>query len=520
MRRGFRAQITGQKPDSEELLKPYPICKYLILNGAPGRTRTCNLLIRSLLLSGIAGVLGLALAFSLPRLLFNLLPPEALPALDFTPNPAVLGYCSAISLLAALCVGLAPALHATRLDFTSMLSAQGTPPGQRLGGTRLRNGLVITQVAVSLLLLVSAGLLVRGMRRALSTDLGFDRKNLFVVSIDLEASGYKAAQAHVFHANLIERLNGLGGVKATSLVDLAPFMGTMSTIVQLDQPGASGPGRDLPANFNKVSPSYFETLGVGLVRGRGFTPGDVQSRARIAVVNEAMANRYWPGENPLGRRFHVGTAEPCEVVGIVHDISTLVPGVMDGPFFYQPTPSVQEAGLELLVRGDASRLLSAKMLQDLVAAVDSRVAVSIRTMDENVAQRVTPARLASTLASALGLLALGLVAIGVYGVMAYVVSQRTREIGVRIALGAESGMIQRQVIGEGLRVVAVGILIGLLLAALGSQVLRQAIFGLGTLDPVTFFGVSLLLLAISALACWVPSRRAARVDPMVALRCE
>ena len=296
-------------------------------------------------------------------------------------------------------------------------------------------------------------------------------------------------------------------------------MGTMSTIIGLDQAGGSGPARELPANFNKVSPSYFETLGVGLVRGRDFTPADVRSGANIAVITENMANRYWPGEDPLGRRFHLGPAESCEVVGVVRDFSTLVPGVIDGPFFYQPTPS-DEAGLELLIRGDASRPLSAKMLKDLVAKVDSRVAVSIRTMDENVAQRTTPARLASTLASALGLLALGLVAIGVYGVMAYVVSQRTREIGIRVALGAQYWMIQRQVIGEGLRVVTVGIAIGLLLAAFGSQVLRQVIFGLSTLDPVTFIGVSLLLLTISVLACWLPARRAAKVDPMEALRTE
>lgn len=486
-----------------------------------------QLLTESFLLAGIAGAVGLALAFALPRVVIASLPAqvaslpgEALPGLNLAPNLPILGYCTLVSLVAAIGMGLVPALQATRLDLSSMLAAQNALVGRRIGGARLRSVLVITQVAVSLLLLISAGLLVRGLRRALSTDLGFDRKNVFVLSIDLEASGYDTAQAHAYNASLIERLGGVAGVKAVARAHLAPLRGSWSTTIRLERDGATGTTRNFVANLNCVSPAYFETLGIAMVRGRHFTEADVQSGAQPAVISQAMASRFWPGEDPIGRRFFVGNAESYEIVGIARDVSSLVPGVTDGPYFYRPALSAGAGGLELIVRTEADGAISAKRLRELAAALDPGVTISIHTLDENVDRMLRPAQLASILAAGLGLLALGLVAIGVYGVVAYVVSQRTREIGVRIALGAESGQIQRQVIGEGLRVVAVGIAVGLLLAAAGSRVLQRVIFGLSALDPVTFVGVGALLATIATFACWFPARRAAQVDPMVALRCE
>ena len=485
-----------------------------------GRARLIRqLLTESLVLAGIAGAIGLVLAYWMPQLLFLALPAEGMPVLELTPNLTILAYCMGVSLVAALCVGLVPALHATRLDLTSLLSAQGALLGQRIGGARLRSVLVITQVAVSLVLLVSAGLLVRGLRRAMSTDLGFDRKNLFIVSIDPEASGYDANRVHAFYADLQERLRGVAGVKSTGLVDLAPFDGTSSTSIELDR-GASAGTQNLMANLNTVSPGYFETLGIGLVQGRHFTAADASSGTRITVISQAMASRFWPGESAVGKHFFSGGPDALEVIGVARDVSTLTPGVMDGPFFYQAVFTAKDGGHELLVRADAAHPISAQALRDLAQSMDHGATVAVKTMDDNVAKRVLPARLASAVAGALGLLALGLVAIGIYGVMAYVVSQRTREIGVRIALGAESWMIQRQMIGEGTRTVAIGIALGLLLAALASRVLQGAIFGLGPLDPVTFLGVPLLLLSISTLACWLPSRHAARVNPTEALRHE
>jgi macrolide transport system ATP-binding/permease protein len=479
-----------------------------------------QLLTESLLLSGLAGSVGLALAFSLPRLLLASLLVEVPFALNLTPNLPVLGYCTLVSLVAAILVGLAPALQATRLDLSSVIAAQGALLGRRIGGARLRHVLMITQVAVSVLLLITAGLLVRGLRRAFVTDLGFDRKNLFVLSTDVTASGYNGSQAGAFEAALAARLDGMGGVKAIGSAHLAPFDGSASTTVRLERNSALATADNLVANFNVVSPDYLKALGIGLLRGRNFTKWDAHSGAPVAIISQAMAKRFWPGKDALGQRFFSGEIESREVVGIAQDVSSLVPGVTDGPYFYLPPANDGDAGLQLVVRGGDGHALSAKMLRDLAVAVDSHAAVSVTTVDENVDRKLAPERLASTLAGALGMLALGLVVIGVYGVTAYVVSQRTREIGVRVALGAQRWMIQRQIIGEGIRVVTVGIILGLALAAIGSRVLQRAIFGLSTLDPVTFLGVAVVLLTVSVLACWLPARRAAKVDPMVALRHE
>ena len=479
-----------------------------------------QLLTESGLLAAMGGILGLLFAFGLPRLLLAWFPPEALPAFNFTPHLPVLGYCTVVSTVAAITMGLAPALQTTRPDLSSMLVAQGALLGRRIAGAKLRSVLMVTQVAVSVLLLISAGLLVRGLRHALSADLGFDRANLLIVSADLAANGYNAGQAHDFGARLVERLAGVPGVQTTAMAVQAPFMGSSTTTVRSDRNSPTAATESSQANFNMVSPDYFKTLGIAVVHGRNFTEADVRSGARVAVVSAAMANRFWPDKDPIGNRFFARESEPYEIVGIAPNLSSLVPGVADGSYFYLPTLNNGETGLRLVVRTDAVHPVSAKTLRDLAEALDPKVVVSVRTVEENVSRMLAPARLASMLAGALGLLALGLVVLGVYGVTAYVVNQRTREIGVRVALGAQSWTIQRQMILEGVRVVVVGIIIGLAFAAMGSRVLQRAIFGLGVLDPVTFLGVAAVLLTVSILACWLPARRAAKVDPMVALRHE
>lgn len=293
-------------------------------------------------------------------------------------------------------------------------------------------------------------------------------------------------------------------------------MGSSSTTVRLERNSAT----TLAANLNIVSPAFFEALGIALVRGRHFTETDVQGNARLAVVSQAMALRLWPGEDPIGRRFFTGVPEPYEIIGIARDVSNLSPGARDGPYFYLPPPAGRPAGLALIVRTDANHPNLAKELRELALSLDRNVTISIRTLDENIDRVLTPARLASIVAGALGLLSLGLVAIGVYGVTAYVVSQRTREIGIRMALGAQPRRVQRQMISEGLQVVVFGIALGRLLAVAASRVLERIIFGLSPLDLPTYFAVASLILASAALACWFPARRVVRINPTVALRCE
>jgi len=233
-----------------------------------------------------------------------------------------------------------------------------------------------------------------------------------------------------------------------------------------------------------------------------------------------MADRFWPGADPIGRRFSNGDPQPYEVIGVARNVSSLSPGQMDGPFYYRAAIPSGEIALSLIVHAVPGRSDLTKTMRELATALDPNVAFSIRSFAENIELALRPAELAALLAGSLGLLVVGLVAVGLYGVMAYVVSQRTKEIGVRIALGAPPARVQRQFVAEGVRVVGIGVAIGLVLAIASSRVLVRVLFGLSPLDPLTFTGVVALLTTIAITACWLPARRAAKVDPMEALRYE
>ncbi|MBI3886642.1 MAG: ABC transporter permease [Opitutae bacterium] len=475
-----------------------------------------QLLTESLLLAGGAGLAGLALTALCARLLPAIIPGPAL-NLDLTPDWAVAAYCAAVSVAAGFILGLLPALQATRVDLLSVLSASGARLGDRVGGTRLRHLLVIVQVAVSCVLLIAAGLLVRGLQRAMTSDLGFARKNVLVLSADPAAGGYAAARASAYYVQLADRLAALPGVKAVGLAAQVPLLGARGDLVR---PDTDADGKPVEANCNLVSPGYFAALDISLVRGRGFVAADQRGVARVAVVSQTMANRFWAGLDPVGRRFSDHAGHAHEIIGVARDTNSLLPGRADGPFYYLPTTPQGETALAVVIRTEVDWRSLARTVGETATTFDPRVAVSLRPMEEIIGQTLGPAQLAAALMGALGLLTTLLVAVGLYGVIAYVVNQRTQEIGVRMALGAGPGRVQRQIVADGVRVVAVGLGAGGLLAAAGSRVLQGAIFGLSPLDPVTFAGVGGLLLAIAAFACWLPARRAAKVDPMIALRAE
>jgi len=478
-----------------------------------------QLLTESLVLAGVAGIAALGVVMLLPKLWIAWIPGPPI-NLTFTPNLIVLGYCAAVSILAGAAFGLAPALQSTRLDVNSVLAAQGPLLGRRIAGTRLRHVLVVTQVATSFVLLIAAGLLVRGLQRALVADLGLEQKNVFALSPDTKASRYSAARTSAYYSRLGEELRHLPGVKSVALAAVVPFTGSRNEMAGPEQvAGADAIGRIL-VNVNFVSPNYFETLGINLIRGRCFTEAEAQQLLPLAVVSQAMADRFWPGADPIGRRFSNGGPQLYEVIGVARNVSSLLPGRMDGPFCYRAAVPGTNVALSLIIHAAAGQQNLAKTMRELAIGIDPDVALSIRSLEDNIEEALRPAKLAALLTSSLGLLALGLVAVGLYGIMAYVVSQRTREIGVRIALGAPPGRVQRQFVAEGVRVLSVGVGIGLVLAIASSHVLTRVLFGLSPLDPTTFTGVGALLATIAITACWLPARRAARVDPMEALRYE
>src|SRR5437867_6721975 len=408
-----------------------------------------QLLTESFLLSAVAGIAALGVVMALPRLWVASIPGPPI-NLSFTPNAVVLGFCATVSLLAGIGFGLAPALQSTRLDLNSVLAAQSPLLGRRIAGARLRHVLVVTQVTISFVLLIAAGLLVRGLQRALTADLGLEGENVFVVSPDTKASRYDAARTSAYYSQLYEWFNALPGVKAVALAAVVPFTGSRNEMAASEPTDASG---RMLVNVNLVSPNYFKTLGIGLVRGRHFTEAEAQSHLPLAIVSQAMADRFWPGADPIGQRFSNGDPQPYEVIGVARDVSSLSPGRIDGPFFYRAAIPNGEIALSLVVHAVPGRPNLTKTMRELATALDPNVAFSIRSFAENIDLALRPAELAALLAGSLGLLAVGLVAVGLYGVMAYVVSQRTKEIGVHIALGAPLARVQRQFIAEGARVV-------------------------------------------------------------------
>ncbi len=487
--------------------------------GARRARLVCQLLTESCLLSALAGLAALGVVMALPQLWVAWIPGPPI-NLSFTPNAMVLGYCAGVSLLAGLAFGLAPALQSTRLDLNSALAAQSPLLGRRIAGARLRQVLVVSQVAISFVLLIAAGLLVRGLQRALTADLGIERENVFVLSPDTRSSRYDAARSSAYYSQLSERFSALPGVKSVAMAAVVPFRGSRNEMAAPEPTtAADSPGRML-VNVNIVSPNFFETLGIALVRGRHFTKAEAQSRLPLAVISQAMADRFWPGADPIGRRFSNGDPQPYEVIGVARNVSSLSPGQIDGPFCYRAAIPSGEVALALIVHAAPGRPDLTKAMRDAATALDPNVAFAIRSFAENIELAMRPAELAALLSGTLGLLAVGLVAMGLYGVMAYVVSQRTKEIGVRIALGAPPARVERQIVAEGLRVAGIGVAIGLVLAIASSHVLVRALFGLSPLDPLAFAGVVTLLATVAIAASWLPGRRAARVDPMEALRYE
>jgi predicted permease len=394
---------------------------------------------------------------------------------------------------------------------------------------------VIAQLALACMLLMSAGLLVRGLRKALAQELDFPSpEKVLTLSVDLGLQGYTPERSQAFQREIFERVRALPGVEAASFATFAPFRRiALSARVTLDDPSRStGTREENPSTVapsplqNSVWPDYFRTLGVPMLSGRGFTPADRAGAEPVVIVNELAARNYWPGENPLGKRMRVGsdTSAWLTVVGVAQV------GAQDGvdgrarAAIY--LPELQRSGMSgwsttLLVRssGDAGAL--AGPLREQIRAIDPNLPVyDVATLAGAIRENHSPGRLGGTLLVIFGALALGLAVIGLYGVVSYAVTQRTREIGVRIALGAARPAILGLFARDALRMAVVGIAVGLALAVGAAQVLRSLVRGLDPLDSAVFLGVALLLASVTLLAAYLPARRAARVDPMVALRSE
>jgi predicted permease len=479
-----------------------------------------QLLTESLLLGLLAGAAGLALGAWSSGGMVGLLPVRGDVPIQF--NIGMDGYVLAFtlfaSLLTTLIFGLAPALQASRVDVATTLKDSGP------GAARLwwRGATVVTQVALAVITLVCSGLFLRSLQNAKAFDPGFDRSAALLVSLDVFPNGYTRDAGRRFYAQLLERVSALPGVRGATLARRPPLMqrgarGTYINEIEGYQPSAD---ERLGSLFDTVGPGYFTAMGIPLVAGRDFTPADRDGSPRVVVINERMASKYWPGESALGKRIRID-ANWIEIVGVARDVQFRALGDPPGTYMYASHQQVYEPDMTLIVRTLGEPVALLDPLRREVAALDPTLPLfDIKTMEEHVGGAMTTQRVAASISAVFGLLALTLASVGVYSVLSYAMGRRTHEFGVRIALGARPADIQRIVLRQGLTLGGIGLALGLGGAFAASGALKSLLFGVSGADPLTYAGIAVLLFLVVLAACYVPARRAMRVDPMVSLRYE
>jgi predicted permease len=428
----------------------------------------------------------------------------------------VLLFTLVISVLTGIVFGLAPALRGTKSRIiTSFNQLASTAAYSK---SRLRNILVVTEISVSLMLLIAAGLCVRSLMNAHAVNPGFEINNRLAASFDLTTTGYNEQRGRVLQQQLIDRVGSLPGVRSASLIDHLPLGNqTDITNVKMD-------GKWLTADFAAVSPRYFETMGVPLLRGRDFSSQDNQSTPAVAIINQAFANKAWPGEDPIGKQVPLGSSagesKVGQVIGVVKTGKYRSLGEDPRPFLYVSLSQTYHAKAVLVVRTENPPGPMLEPVRAEIAGLEPGLAPQLETFQQHMSFALFPAHAASALLGCFGLLALLLAMVGLYGVIAYSVSQRTREIGIRGALGARRTDVLSLILKQSFKLVGLGMTLGLAAALAVTRVMSFVLYGISPIDPITFVGITAIFISVAMLASYLPARRASNVDPVVALRYE
>lgn len=479
-----------------------------------------QLLTESVLIAMLGGALGSVIAVwsfeAIVGFVFAHLPNGTPPiVVGVGPDIRVLGYAVMLTLVTGIVFGLAPALQASRPDLHTALKQAGGIGGKIADGF-LRNALVGTQVAVSMVLLIAAGLLLRGLYQAQTIDPGFEMKNVAVVSFDLRGQGYDDARAGLFQQQAIDRLSTLPGVDAVAEAGNTPLSdshrGTAFSVPP--QPAT------YQVELNDVSPEFFSLLGIPIVRGRNFTGTETRTGAPVTIVTECTARRFWPNQDPIGKILRMDDKSVIQVIGVLKDAQVSHLAKSDETYVYLPAGPKVQIRMQLLVHGVSGFTSTAAGIRAAIRSLDPGLVVDVARLEDNLEFWRAPSRIVAMLAGSLGALGMLLACIGVYGVVSYAVSRRVREIGIRMTLGADAREVKSLILRQAMRPVAIGALIGIAGCAAVSQILNSMLFGISSHDPVAFVVVPLILLSVALAASYIPARRATKVDPMVALRYE
>jgi predicted permease len=480
-------------------------------------------LIESLLLGLLGGTAAIAIAVWTSRSLVAFFPPSNLPLTnDAHIDQRVLFVTIAVSILAAIIFGMLPALRSSSLPVQDVLKEEATSVSLNVHKSRLLSGLVVAQISLSLVLLVCAGLFTRSLHAAQQTDPGFEASHMLLASYDLSPAGYTLETGTAFNRQVLARLSALPGVESVTLADFSPLSFSLHSDYLEIQGYVPRPHEWMEISRAIVGPNYFRTLRTSVISGREFTEADMPDSQFVAVVNQAFVDRYWPGENAIGKQVTDNGAR-FTVVGVARNakyrsLTSPTEPVIYLPI-YQTFRSAKETTIHLRTTGDP--LTIASSVEDTMHQLNPELPLfNVNPLSVTMQLGSLVGRVSATFASSFGLLAMLLAAVGIYGVVAYTTRQRSREIGIRMALGAERGGIYSLVLGQGFRLTLAGLVVGTALALALTRLLKAQLFGVSQTDALTFTSVGLLLAVVALVACHIPARRATRVDPMVALRHE